>query len=93
MLSELWRWGVRTRALCAISWDVEPALDSADMLVAWLASDTSLIEPSHLSVSVDEVLSELLLSAMLLLEADSCSCRSCWEFQLCDDRDSSSSLS
>lgn len=61
MLSELWRWGVRTRELCAISCEVEPALDKADVLVAWLATDTSLIEPSHLSVSVEE----LLLSAEL----------------------------
>lgn len=56
------------------------------MLVAWLASETSLIEPSHLSVSVEEVLSELLLSAMLLLlEEDIC----CWD----QFRDRSSSLS
>lgn len=43
--------------------------DRVDVLVAWLATDTSLIEPSHLSVSVDELLSEQsLLMLPVLLE-------------------------
>lgn len=34
----------------------------ADELVAWLATEMSLVEPNHLSVSVEDVLSLLLLS-------------------------------
>jgi hypothetical protein len=42
-----------------------PDADTADELVAWLATETSLNEPCHFNVSVDDVLSELLLSAKL----------------------------
>lgn len=43
--------------------------DRVDVLVAWLTTDTSLIEPSHFSVSVDELLSEhSLLMLPVLLE-------------------------
>lgn len=38
-----------------------PDSDIAENPVAWLTSETSLIEPSHFKVSVEEVLSELLL--------------------------------
>jgi hypothetical protein len=43
--------------------------ERVDVFVAWLATDTSLIDPSHFSVSVDELLSEQsLLMLPVLLE-------------------------
>lgn len=55
-----------------------------DVLVAWLTTDTSLIEPSHLSVSVDELLSEhsllmlpVLLEMLLVLPFRFCVWKSC----------------
>lgn len=53
-----------------------PDPETADELVAWLDTETSLIDPSHLSVSEDDVLSDPVFSdveaavALLRLEAD-----------------------
>lgn len=58
--------------------------------MAWLEIDTSLIEPSHFNVSVDDVLPELLLSDMLFVEADDC--RSDGD-HCCDDDLDNNSLS
>lgn len=65
-----------------------PVPDRCDELVAWLDTDTSLIDPSHFNVSVDDVLPELLLSAMLFVEADDC--RSDDDHCCDDDRDNNS---
>lgn len=45
-----------------------PEPDMFDELVAWLDTDTSLMEPSHFNVSDDDVLSELLFSVILFAE-------------------------
>lgn len=64
-----------------------PDPDTIDEFVAWLETDTSLIEPNHFNVSDDDVLSELLLStAALILLTDEVDCRSDWD--QCDDLDS-----
>lgn len=63
-----------------------------DEFVAWLDIEMSLIEPSHLSVSVDDVLSELwlLVSAIFVVEADVCKSD---VDQCCDDDLDNNSLS
>lgn len=63
-----------------------------DVFVAWLDIEMSLIEPSHLSVSVDDVLSELwlLVSAIFVVEADVCKSD---VDQCCDDDLDNNSLS
>lgn len=66
-----------------------PDPEIADEFVAWLATEISLIEPSHFNVSVDEVLSELLFSETdeILFVDDWRSC------DHCDARERSTSLS
>lgn len=62
-----------------------------DELVAWLDTDMSLIDPSHFNVSVDDVLPELFISAILFVEADDCNISD--DGHCCDDVFDNNSLS